>query len=205
MEKLWFHISIFNLSILQLNIYHSFNFISLIVMKYWVYIWRFNPLHLWHQHVIQTMIEDNGIENCLVVVWSVNQPLSDRNIFSYQERENFLREKFPWLKVVWIPDFDTDDEWFEVLDKLIDKAFPSSWKHIWLQDVVFYGWAEQDIWYILPKWYTYKIVSRNDGQFDWLSSTKVRESLRSDKDISWMVDPSLVPKIKHIYNDMVSY
>ena len=73
-------------------------------MKYGIFVGRVCPLHLGHQKIIQKMIDDCGVDNCLMLIGSSNAPLSWRVLFPYMRRRNWVKRIFKQLKVIGIPD-----------------------------------------------------------------------------------------------------
>ena len=65
-----------------------------------VYVGRLNPMHLGHQYVIDTMIQETK-NNCMLVLGSANTPCdTDRHLFSLQERSQIVSTLYPDLPLV---------------------------------------------------------------------------------------------------------
>lgn len=84
------------------------------------FVGRLNPIHVGHEQVINYMIEACGPDNSTIVIGSSNTPTSMRHFFSYSERRNFIKSLYPDIRIIGIPDFNSDEEWLVALDDLID-------------------------------------------------------------------------------------
>lgn len=142
-----------------------------------VYIGRLNPIHAGHENVVNTMIRD-WQDQTMLILWSINKPLTWHNMFSYQERVWFIEKIYPWINIQWIPDYPTDDERLFALDQIIRSKYKGDMKN-----VVFYGWCEEDITYFVERDRTCKIINR----FDWVSSPKVSATEIRDHLLRWEV------------------
>ena len=104
-----------------------------------VIVGRFCPVHIGHEKVIRSMIDNFGIDNCLVIIGSSNHLVSVLHFFSYTERRQFLSKIFPGLKLVGLPDYHDDAVWMTALDDILSVSGMNP------KDVVFYGGSRQDI------------------------------------------------------------
>ena len=59
-----------------------------------VFIGRFQPLHMGHEHVIRTALDKVG--KLIVLVGSANVARNPRNPFSFAEREHMIRSAFAY-------------------------------------------------------------------------------------------------------------
>jgi cytidyltransferase-like protein len=84
----------------------------------WLIIWRFQPLHLGHQLLIETALEQH--DHTLVLVWSANTHNAS-NPYSYSNREVMLSGQFPnpQLSIRPLPDFPSDQEWMSTILDLL--------------------------------------------------------------------------------------
>jgi len=90
-----------------------------------LYIWRFQPFHIWHLDVIN-QIFDHGYQHVVLWVGSSNIK-NNKNPRSYPERVSFINA---WLEdrgldlkrfsIVWIPDFTEDEDWLSYITSTID-------------------------------------------------------------------------------------
>ena len=160
----------------------------------WVYAWRFQPLHLWHQKIIDTMIKNHGIDNILLVLWSVGLPQSFVNPFNYTERKNLIRKIFPDLSIVWIADVKTDDEWMDLLEDLIITKFWS-----WFKDIVFYWWSRDDTRYYQNRNLQCEIIDRFIWECWHISASIIRERLLKAEDLSWFVDERIIQDVQKMF------
>lgn len=92
-----------------------------------LYIWRFQPFHIWHLDVIN-QIFDHRYQKIIIWVWSSNIK-DEKNPWSYPERVKFIES---WLKDRWIdmdrfvivgiPDFSDDEDRLSFITSTIDFA-----------------------------------------------------------------------------------
>jgi len=91
----------------------------------YLYIWRFQPFHLWHLDAIQ-QCRDDGADHVIIGVWSSTSGTSPTNPRTLQQRSDMLQL---WLQesnidmnritLMPIPDFATDSERYEyIIDRL---------------------------------------------------------------------------------------
>jgi nicotinic acid mononucleotide adenylyltransferase len=160
--------------------------------KFGVYVGRFSPFHIGHQRVLETMIEDCGIENCLVLIGSCNQALSEKTPFDFVTRLSWMKTLYPLIKVSGIPDYGNDKTWLIHLDSLLD---------LWLANhpncqrqeknastlCCFYSGSEEDIEFFLIAGYQTKICSRHDGSGPVISATEIRQRLKQNLSIKGLV------------------
>jgi cytidyltransferase-like protein len=89
-----------------------------------VYVGRFNPIHLGHQEIINTMIYNHTLHHSILFVGSANARVDLRNLFTYKERRDFIKFLYPDLNVMPLADQANDSDWFESLIDMIDAVFP---------------------------------------------------------------------------------
>ena len=160
-----------------------------------IYVGRFNPIHAGHEAVINKMIADCGIDNCLLVIGSTNAPFSLRHFFSYKERREFIKTIFPKLKMVGIPDYGSDEDWLIALDDILLAAGFKS------KDITFYGGCKEDILYFLNAKRKCKIMNRFDGTTPKISATEIRDSLIYDRPLDEFINKKIVPKIQMLFKE----
>jgi len=155
--------------------------------KYACMIGRFNPLQLGHEFVIDKMIFDFGLDNCLLIVGSKQKARTEDNIFSFTERCDFILKVFPGLNIVWLDDLDSDDEWFLELKKVFELDFV-----VPIEKVLFYGGSDEDLWYLRKFGLKYIKIDRTVWSFAEISATKVRQKLFLWEKLDWFVNKNLV-------------
>ncbi len=85
-------------------------------MSIWLFIWRFQPVHLGHISAIEQLLE-RGVDRVVIGLGSSNAKFSQENPFSAVEREELLRKSldlhFPnhIIDIVEISDFSQDEAW----------------------------------------------------------------------------------------------
>lgn len=93
-------------------------------MKLWIFIGRMQPLHLWHQSIIEKSLEENDLT--FIILWSKWIQDTDRNTFSDAERELFLKtflKKKTRNKVLFLEDNKSEENWVRALAILIQKTW----------------------------------------------------------------------------------
>lgn len=134
----------------------------------YVFLGRFSPLHKGHQMIIDKMISEFGIENCLIIVGSTNI-LDNRTPFTYSLRKKIIKIIYPKLKVLGIKDVFNDDLWIKILKK-IEKKLNSKF--------VFLGGSKTDLEVLSTGFKTMVFVSRYDAGRN-ICGTKVRKNLKN--------------------------
>ena len=173
-----------------------------------VMIARLNPTQCGHEVTCNKMIKEYK-EDCMLILWSITRPPSLHDIFSYQERANFVKKIWPNLNIQWIPDFATNEEFFFALDQIIKWWYRGNMKN-----VTYYGWSAEDMSYLIDDNRKCEIINR----FDWVSSLKisgseVRDILNRhswDEDISetmkaldGIVNPLIREDVIRLYNKKI--
>ena len=162
--------------------------------KIGVFVGRLSPLHIGHEKIIDKMIEYCGLENCIVFIGSSASPLSWRVLFSYNDRERWLRRLYGKdIRIVGMPDvLLSDTQWLEMLDDYINAIFPEE------KDVVFYGGCSEDVRFFYEHGRRkVNIVNREELP---VSATQVREMLLQGMDISGVVNPKIAKEVKEVFH-----
>ncbi len=140
-----------------------------------VFLGRFSPIHRGHQIIIDQMINNYGIKNCMLIIGS-STSLNQRTPFTFAARKNMIRLLYPKIKIIGIPDSNPKHE-------LFDKSGMETWLHN-LKGIerklkgtfTFYSGSGTDIKYLTGEFKTKVISSRIvDGQK--ISATDVRKRL----------------------------
>lgn len=146
-------------------------------LKVWVYWWRLNPIHLWHEAVANKAKIDSDI--LLLFMGSIDNPQSYRHFFPADKREALIRKVYPDAIIIRIHDThnpeateeENDAQWVKNLDSLIDQAVP------WDKEVTFYWWCEEDVAFFLEAGKKVAFMNRFDGTTPPISATEVRDFL----------------------------
>lgn len=92
----------------------------------WLIIWRFQPLHLGHQLLIEATLQENS--SSLILIGSINKTDS-QNPYSYDLRKQLIEEIYEEQISIWaLPDFPSDVQWKNYILSYI----PKETKHITL-------------------------------------------------------------------------
>lgn len=165
-----------------------------------VFLGRFSPFQKGHMSVMDTMIKENGIKNCLVMIGSSNS-YNSRTPFSYEQRKMMIRAYFPDVRIMPLPDikpekvfFDsnTNDQWLDNLKKIQNKL---------KTNFVFYGGGKEDLKILGERFETKVAVDRFCGQS--ISATEVREALNTDdmNKLNELLDPRVIPLAMKYYRE----
>ena len=160
--------------------------------KYGICIWRFNPIHIGHERLINKMLDNHGYQKSLLIIWSSNTKNSLRHFFKYTERKKFILDLFPDLKIVGLPDYENDYEWLIALKDIIKISFSN------ISNVTFYGWSSNDIYY-LDNGFDVEIVDRFETGFKKISSTKVRDLLIKNQKLDSFVNQKIIKPIEDLF------
>lgn len=160
-----------------------------------VFVGRFCPIHSGHEWIVRHMIQEFGLENCLLVIGSVNNPLSLRNFFSYRERRNFILKLFPRMKIVGLADFFNIKDWLLALDDLLRAIF----SHCKKDDFVFFGGSKREIDYFINNGYQSRIFNRFSRNGKNISATEIRNRLVVNKSLTGLVNPLIIEDIQRAF------
>lgn len=156
-----------------------------------VYVGRFNPIHLGHQPMIESIVEAYP-RNHLVFIGSCSNSISFRHLFNYMDREDFIKTVCPETRIAPLPDFDDDTTWFRALDSIIKLAGGNPHETVYLggskEDVEFYGLYNRNV----------HIVNRYSGPTEHIAASEVRDALieRRWDDVQKMLDPRIFNLVK---------
>jgi cytidyltransferase-like protein len=81
---------------------------------------RFNPLHLGHKFMIDTMISENDFT--IILVGSANVSRTDKNPLTYSERAHLLTHLYPNTIVLPLNDFSDESLWIHEVDRKINEC-----------------------------------------------------------------------------------
>lgn len=159
-----------------------------------VFVGRFSPMHLGHQLLIQKLLEEFG-ERHLILIGSCNHSISFRHLFSYQDRCEFIRTIFPSARILGLPDFDDDNEWFRQLDDTMAIA------GIDPAQATFTGGCIEDVSFFIERARAVRIFNRFNGETPRMSATEVRDALIEHRSIDAFVDPRLLQSITQRFHE----
>ena len=93
-------------------------------MKIWILIWRLQPMHLWHQRLIDNALKDNN--KIIIFLWS-DSIIDPKNIYSTETRKYIISTVYheyivSWkIILIWLVDNPSDKIWLENIEKFIWK------------------------------------------------------------------------------------
>lgn len=159
------------------------------------FIGRMNPIHLGHEAVINHMIETCGVKNSTLIIGSSNASTSMRHFFSYSERRQLIRQLYPHLTVVGLPDYPTDDEWLLALYDLVHAIAGTNQPG----HVTFFGGTQEDLrWYADTK-HTIKMMDRFSGVTPIVSATQVRDNLIQQQSLDGLLNPKIITHVQDLF------
>ncbi|RTZ67484.1 MAG: ADP-ribose pyrophosphatase [Aquificaceae bacterium] len=102
---------------------------------YLIFIGRFQPFHLGHQAVVRTALE--CADKVIILVGSSCQPRSVRNPWSFDERQQFIRQSFSTAeleRIIISPlvDLYNDDRWVKQVEMVVERHVQTSSANIGL-------------------------------------------------------------------------
>lgn len=149
------------------------------------YLWRFTPIHLWHEDIINNAIQtlseniDNPYENFFIWLGSINRSQSMKYFFNEEERIKFIKMLYPNIKILWIPDVRdraSEEENNKIrlnnLDNIINNEFPDTNK-----EIIFYWGSYEDVEFFEKDNRKIQYMNRYDGTTTKVSATEVRDAL----------------------------
>ena len=156
-----------------------------------IFVGRMCPMHIGHQAIISQMIEDCGVENCIIFVGSSNAKISWRVPFSYRDRSRWAKRLFKGIRIVGMPDLEGNDQaWLEMLDDYINAIFPG-------KSPIFYGGSTEDIVFFYENGSRkVKIVDRKDIP---ITATNVRILMLQGLSISDVVDKRIEKEVREVF------
>ena len=97
-----------------------------VYMNTCLYIWRFQPFHIGHLDVVSQIFEQ-GYEQIVIWVGSMNQPRSERNPWTFPERKQMIEAglhdrgvDMDRITIVGIPDFSEDEDRYVYIIETFD-------------------------------------------------------------------------------------
>ncbi|EKE29595.1 MAG: hypothetical protein ACD_2C00141G0017 [uncultured bacterium (gcode 4)] len=163
-----------------------------------VYVWRLCPIHVWHELLISIMRESYG-NDFLQILWSSNAQFSLRNFFNYSERRGFYKMRFPDQKIVWMPDYWTDEDWLLALDDILIAFWWFEDRDELLDKVTFIGWCDEDVDFFLKDWRKVDIINRFDWSTPKISATEVRDALIHNRSLDWLLHPEIHDEVRSLF------
>lgn len=148
------------------------------------FVGRFNPIHAGHERVIDHMLDSCGPANSTVVIGSSNAPTSMRHFFSYSERRGLIKQLYPDIRVIGLPDFENDDDWLLAMDDLVSGV---DGQH----EPLFFGGSEEDVRFFTAAGRAVKILNRFDGTTPKVSASEVRDSLLHKRPLDGLLNPAI--------------
>lgn len=153
---------------------------------------RFSPLHLGHMQNLDELLRRHGQEH-LVVLGSANSPMTERNLFTYEDRSTWLRRCYPKLRIAPLPDFNSDHDWLYALNDLVRLAqeYPDC--------PVFYGGCKEDLDIFSSRDYTTEVWDRSGPGRPNISATMVRKMMANEEDVRSYLDPRIHDDVVRTY------
>lgn len=162
--------------------------------RFGAYAGRFCPSHKGHQLVYEAMA--SRCEQYIVFVGSANAPWSLPLFFDYSERVAFLRTLYPDIRILPLPDFETNTLWLDAIsDMLRTIGFDPD-------DTVFFGGCEEDVVVLSQEGgFRTHLLNRFDGTTPVVSATEIRDSLIHGRPLDGLLDPRIHDIVKATWNE----
>ena len=149
-------------------------------MSIWIIIWRLNPLHLWHESLINESLKNN--DKTIIILWSSNK-IDSNNPLKFEQRKELLILVYKdyvdknIIEIENIADYEDDLKWFLEVKKILN---------IYLNEkLTFYWWD-------IKNDYAIKVVKLFIDKFENkiyfvekprneinISATKIREFMKN--------------------------
>lgn len=160
-----------------------------------IFVGRMCPVHKGHMRMIDSLIQQYGYDDSLVFIGSSTAKISYRILFSYEDRRRWLKQLYPQLKIMGLPDApESDKTWFAMLDDYINCAFPGE------KEILFIGGSQEDVEFYYNYGRSVHIVNRDEFK---CSGTNVRQLLLMEEDISKFVDSRIVEDVQNTFRKQI--
>jgi bifunctional NMN adenylyltransferase/nudix hydrolase len=138
-----------------------------------IYIGRFQPLHKGHLATLKAALLE--FDYLLVLVGSAQESRTCKNPWTYQERKDMLKHtlnamQLKRVKILPLPDFDTDQEWLEYTNKLVTRSLARRE----IEKITTIGYTKDNSSYYL-KLLPWPLKEFKDESFISISSTAIRQ------------------------------
>lgn len=103
-------------------------------MNIWIIIWRFNPLHIWHEALINESLKNN--DKTIIILWSTDK-IDSNNPLNKDKREELVKLIYvdfidKWIiEIKNIADYESDLEWFLEIKKLLNSYLNEKLTFYW--------------------------------------------------------------------------
>lgn len=169
-----------------------------------VYLGRFSPFQRGHQTALGEMIERFGVENCLVLIGSINTR-NERTPYTFEQRGEMIQTLFPEVEVLGLPDgkpnmlyFDgsTNDAWLDSIETIQNSMEA---------EFIFYGGSKEDLQILSERFKTEILTDRS--VMPQVTATNVRAAIteKDEKILQELLDPKIVNLAIEGYEDFINY
>lgn len=159
-----------------------------------VLISRLCPMTLAHQALIQLLIDTFG-EKYIVFLGSSSNKMSMPDFFSHRERSRFAKIVFPNLRLIGIPDYGNNEEWFGALDEYLDAVGAHG------ETVVFISGSWEDVQFFHEIGRNVFTIDRFSGEHTpVISGSQVRNALVERQSLEELLDPRLIVPVRELFD-----
>jgi 8-oxo-dGTP pyrophosphatase MutT (NUDIX family)/nicotinic acid mononucleotide adenylyltransferase len=151
------------------------------------YVGRFGPVHLGHHPIMDALIRAFP-HNHTICIGSCNAKPSIPNLFRYSDRVEFIKTALPSARLLPLPDFGNDLDWFTALDQLLAPTDP--------QRVLFIGGSAEDVRFFYEHGRNVHIVNRYHGPTVHTSASEVRDCLIERRSLEGLVHQKLISLVE---------
>lgn len=160
----------------------------------YVYIGRFQLPHVGHESVMKHAL--GNCDHLVLLVGSSEGGRTTKNPFSFEERKEMLTRITDDFKgdkkvsILSLPDFATDEEWTDEVQKLV-KSVTESDDKIFITGCRKTGDESTYYLQLFPDWHSDFISEVSFPGIDVISSTKARELFYKNEELPDFVSPSM--------------
>lgn len=155
---------------------------------------RLCPMTLGHQKLI-LLLMDAFVEKYIVFLGSSSNKISMPDFFSHRERSCFAKMIFPHLRIIGIPDYGNNDEWFGALEEYLDVVGAKG------ETVVYVAGSWEDAKWFHQSGKNVFTVDRFSGEHTpKISGSEVREALVQRKPLDGLLDPRLIEPVRSLFD-----
>lgn len=159
-----------------------------------VLISRLCPMTLGHQKLIELLIGAFG-EKYIIFLGSSNNKISMPDFFSHRERSTFAKIVFSDLRIIGLPDYGNNEEWFGAIEEYLDVAGAKG------ERIVFVAGSFEDVEWFHQTGRNVFTVDRYSGEHTpRISGSQVRSALIERQPLEGLLDLRLIVPVQTLFD-----
>ncbi len=159
-----------------------------------VLISRLCPMTLGHQKLIELLMQAFG-DDYIVFLGSSNNKISMPDFFSHKERSTFAKIVFPNLRIIGLPDYGNNEEWFGALEEYLAVAGAQG------REVVFVAGSFEDVEWFHQTGRNVFTIDRYSGEHTpRISGSQVRSALIERQTLEGLLDQRLIVPVQTLFD-----